>query len=179
MKEKIEEKLRDEVKELNDELMSTQHELAMLQSHNNPEYIKDLQSKASLLEKQLSQQKQVNKDIQAQFESAINSLNSVRNEALEIQLQQQIDNLQDLLRQKDSSLQDMIADKSRFENQCVTLQEQVTTLRNQVDLLHDSMKVSNEKVSELCEHVEKKEREIQRVTQDNSTCNEHVIQLQV
>ena len=177
MKEKIEEKLRDEVKELNDELMSTQHELAMLQSHNNPEYIKDLQSKASLLEKQLSQQKQVNKDIQAQFESAINSLNSVRNEALEIQLQQ--DNLQDLLRQKDSSLQDMIADKSRFENQCVTLQEQVTTLRNQVDLLHDSMKVSNEKVSELCEHVEKKEREIQRVTQDNSTCNEHVIQLQV
>ena len=82
------------------------------------------------------------------------------------------------MQQREASLQDILADKSKIDDHCHTLQHQTGTLSQQVKELHREMEQSQVRVNEVCSLLKEKEKEVERQTEANACLETRLSELE-
>lgn len=167
-KERMLEEVREQAGDLQQQLLQTQHDLAMA----DPQHTASLTDQLDRLHHQLNLQQLQNKELSSELSST--KAATLHFEALKAGLRAKIDNLQESVRVKDASIESMLSEKTRVEGHCQTLEEQTDTLKQQVNTLLREMEVSGNKVSELCQRLEEKERQLEGQERDQLDLKEQV-----
>ena len=172
-KEEKENELRDELSQACDKLLAGQHHIARLESRDSTESV--------LLDKQLLSERRINEQLQQHLNKAVSSFetNSEQFAKQETVLKKELSELKGILTSKESLIQLIHTEKEKVNGQCAELSDQVTTLTQQINALHDGLKTSNDKVSQLCSLLEEKQQLIDSLDNEQTTLNENISLLQV
>lgn len=172
-KEVAEERLQEELTDLQEELITTKHKLAIEESKND--------TNSTLLEKQLHSEQRINEELQSHLNNAIASLETKQNEyhLQEESLSKQIMEMKKIVAQKDATIELIRIDKESSDSRCGELKQQVATLTDQVDDLHEGMQTSNEQVVKLCRLVEEKDEQMKDTVNEQTLLRDTVSQLEV
>ena len=173
-REETEDGLRSEISILKERLARTESELTAIKSHHDLNETKELEERVQQLRGELRQRTQTCSALQERLNQALASLEATRqaanlSKAVEEQPREQLARLQEMLKQKESALQGMLAEKEKVEERCRSLDSQVSELKSHMDNLHMEMTKSVTHVSNLCTLLEDKEKEVERLCQENAT----------
>lgn len=182
-REESEEKLRTEISSLRSELANTQHDLATLRSHHDSNKLEELGERVEQLQNELRRRVQTCSTLQEQLNQAMASLEATRQveahgKTLEEQLQEQVARIQEILKQRESTLQGLFSEKERVEEHCRTLQSQIGTLKSQAENLQVEMEKSKSHVSDVCSLLEEREKEVETLSQENATLTTQLTDVQ-
>ncbi len=172
-REEREGQLIDEVNEINDKLLASQHEIARIESRDATETI--------LIDKQLQSEKRINEELQHHLDKAIASF-ELRSEQFvrqETVMKKEILELKEILKTKESLIKSIHSEKEKIDGQCNELSQQVSVLSQQINSLHEGLKISTDKVNQLCLCLEDKDSLIDVANNEQSILNEKITLLQV
>lgn len=83
-----------------------------------------------------------------------------------------------MLQQRETTLQNILTEKSMIDDHCHTLQHQTATLSEQVKVLHREMEQSQVRVKEVCSILEEKEREVEKQAEVNASLETRLSELE-
>ena len=172
-KEEVEGQLRERIAQLDDSLLSTQHQLASLESRGTTETV--------LLDKQLQSEKRINEELQQHLNQAITAMekNTVQYTAQEQSYTDEISRLKGVITEREGIIRDTRTEKEAIEGQRQELTNQITVLTTQVATLHEGLEGSNDKVARLCARLEERERELEALREEQAAHSDNIDQLQV
>lgn len=150
-----------DLQNLRAQLTDRENELASLQSGNDPR-VKDLQSKADDLQKQIDQMSTENQDLTSSVSSLTSDKDSLAQKKSDLEAQ-----LAEVNKAKDQA----VADAAKLVTQNATMTEQVSNLQGQIDSLNQEIATKQASLTTLQSTVQEKSSDVQNLKDQLSKMN--------